>query len=1565
MVAHLPQTSVAAADRNLEQELYYLIARFLSTGPCRNASQALRQDLDQHSYLLPHRYDWQGKSHVKTVDELIQQYPHVTPHHLHTLLSRLTVHANTRLPPPAPGLGTLLGHADASLLRTTSVHEQKPFVGHAPRTQLQKLIVGRRLSNPHPCLSFQARELGARSFARESPPRFIAKSYQELVTVFGHRFAVYCVKFDRTGLRLITGSDDYLVKIWCARTGTLIYTLRGHQNVITDMAINEENTLLATASTDGIVRVWNMQNYAPVAVLLGNLQSSRKGFTTVRFSPSPRAESRYLLTTSEDGLTRLWKWDRQTLKFEPNPIIFDCRFKARDQTRCSSFNHSGTRFAVSGNDGFIRVFSTVEGVKFDTSRLMLDAAARLSKDNAGSGSEADVRKGGRRTHRRLLELALTSDSARGDVHGPMLIAQLEGHMGCVTDVAYSHDGKKILSGCMDGTARIWFFEKSTKSWTSICLDIKNQENQSDAVIATARNMAPQTGPAPPSNTEHISTPMALTMSQSSSNDGFGSGSGVAIPISAPVEPASLTGFLPMPSTSVSAPTPVSMLHNAGTVPVQGLANLTLNSSPADLANGVHTGDAQAFQNVIITSDAAGPQITLNAPVDNTSDAVDTDDNAARLKERPKVSMIAWSLDDSRAIVATTYGELKVFDAVTGELCSVLRGHRDETYAVDIHPVDKRVVLSAGYDGRIILWDLDTARQIKCDNFPDRMWLDCKFCEDGSMYAVTDSEGRCSLFGVGQSLGPYTEAQTWAQTGQQFWTDYLPVRYDDNWNFVDEQSQIAPHLTERGDILNWGGMPYAQQKHKNFGLDFSTSLPPGVLEREEEQRLAWYEQEKEEIKAEAIAAIPKIDRAKIYKMRKDFVREDDDEEDPMTIDVPIVPLPAEDDDEDYQEGVQHSESEEDDAGESLSDDLGGHGRDYDDAGFVEDDDGDGSYLERRSRTGSPRKSRLKRRAPRSGSKLAGRNGDRRGKRNKRKRNVDEDDEEFSQTSTRPGGRLRRRHAVQYKESDISMDEDEESESEIEDIDIDGDDIADEIVHVEDDDAGEGSSRTPKKRRRLVSKISTNGSASRGRRKKGRVNGAADDDMIDEIPPNLKLQHFMPSDWISSTTPRVSPYHPQLGDHVAYFGQGHQQYWDRSSMTSKFNSRNGPFDTADAVMFGEVIKTEWHIGPPTWCRLKMRLLDLRNAEQVLWTEEAPEWHVIKGELHIDFCDEEGMPDFIILFSRFIDGMRQRFDVGADVNALYGDELWGGKIVERIDTGKLWKKAQIQSPWQCFRVAWTNGSEPENLSPWELLRPEFQINDIYTETEQVPEHEKQRIKDVLCWLKNEDEFEVFVETVDFKAVPDYLTVVAYPSCVDFVLDRLVKNWYRRTKAVVCDFEQITKNAHKYNQSGSDIFQAATKLQRLFKTRVEDWTKPLEVLRQVKPKEEDQSQDEYQATENGDEEDEEIQPDHGYENNALQELNGHEGSSQDGEYEEEEQAQRVQRIRLKVAYHKVPSATSSPAASIPLRTRLTRGRSVPSESDGGANEEDIGSSTSRVSRRSRRVNRVAESDDDEYDDG
>jgi len=40
-----------------------------------------------------------------------------------------------------------------------------------------------------------------------------------------------------------------------------------------------------------------------------------------------------------------------------------------------------------------------------------------------------------------------------------------------------------------------------------------------------------------------------------------------------------------------------------------------------------------------------------------------------------------------------------------------QGHTDEAYCLEGHPTDPRILLSAGHDGNIILWDLQTREQV--------------------------------------------------------------------------------------------------------------------------------------------------------------------------------------------------------------------------------------------------------------------------------------------------------------------------------------------------------------------------------------------------------------------------------------------------------------------------------------------------------------------------------------------------------------------------------------------------------------------------------------------------------------------------------------------------------------------------------------------------------------------------------------------------------------------------------------------------------------------------------------
>lgn len=95
-----------------------------------------------------------------------------------------------------------------------------------------------------------------------------------------------------------------MVKLWSTVDGRLLNTFRGASAEITDIDINQENSLLAAGSIDRLLRVWDLQTGAPVAVLCGHTGM----ITSVKFCPSTRSGLRYLITTSNDGSVAFWTY---------------------------------------------------------------------------------------------------------------------------------------------------------------------------------------------------------------------------------------------------------------------------------------------------------------------------------------------------------------------------------------------------------------------------------------------------------------------------------------------------------------------------------------------------------------------------------------------------------------------------------------------------------------------------------------------------------------------------------------------------------------------------------------------------------------------------------------------------------------------------------------------------------------------------------------------------------------------------------------------------------------------------------------------------------------------------------------------------------------------------------------------------------------------------------------------------------------------------------------------------------------------------------------------------------
>lgn len=119
-------------------------------------------------------------------------------------------------------------------------------------------------------------------------------------------------------------------------------------------------------------------------------------------------------------------------------------------------------------------------------------------------------------------------------------------------------------------------------------------------------------------------------------------------------------------------------------------------------------------------------------------------------------MVSWDVSDEWVITAVNDSCLKVWNAKSGELVKILRGHKDEVFVLESHPIDPRVILSAGHDGQLIIWDVLNTEPIACfQNFIEGQGngavFDAKWSPDGTMLAATDSHGHLLIYGFGSGV----------------------------------------------------------------------------------------------------------------------------------------------------------------------------------------------------------------------------------------------------------------------------------------------------------------------------------------------------------------------------------------------------------------------------------------------------------------------------------------------------------------------------------------------------------------------------------------------------------------------------------------------------------------------------------------------------------------------------------------------------------------------------------------------------------------------------------------------
>jgi WD40 repeat protein len=100
------------------------------------------------------------------------------------------------------------------------------------------------------------------------------------------------------GTRVVSGSDDWSVKVWTAVPGACLRTLLGHSGSVTSVAITGDGARVASGNDDTLIKVWEVES----GVCLRTLE----GHTIWGLKIAMSRDGAYIVSGEDNGNLHLW-----------------------------------------------------------------------------------------------------------------------------------------------------------------------------------------------------------------------------------------------------------------------------------------------------------------------------------------------------------------------------------------------------------------------------------------------------------------------------------------------------------------------------------------------------------------------------------------------------------------------------------------------------------------------------------------------------------------------------------------------------------------------------------------------------------------------------------------------------------------------------------------------------------------------------------------------------------------------------------------------------------------------------------------------------------------------------------------------------------------------------------------------------------------------------------------------------------------------------------------------------------------------------------------------------------
>ena len=270
---------------------------------------------------------------------------------------------------------------------------------------------------------------------------------KELARLPNHSESIASVAFSPDQKTIAIGSGK-TVELWDTISGN-VEALSAHTDQVYGLAFSPDGKWLASASEDHTVRIWNMsaRRAAPLS-----LTGYAKAVTAVAFSP----DSKTLATGSNDGTVKLWdvgSWHEiaSSPAFAALPSTDDVT--QQPLVTAMSFSPNAELLAAASADGTAilwrvtsRTLQKIGPLAGHTAGINSLAFSPDGRTIATASSDTTVKL----WRASLLRELITINEPKSGKEVPHFI---EGSENQVAAVAFSSDGKFLVTGMNDGTVR--------------------------------------------------------------------------------------------------------------------------------------------------------------------------------------------------------------------------------------------------------------------------------------------------------------------------------------------------------------------------------------------------------------------------------------------------------------------------------------------------------------------------------------------------------------------------------------------------------------------------------------------------------------------------------------------------------------------------------------------------------------------------------------------------------------------------------------------------------------------------------------------------------------------------------------------------------------------------------------------------------------------------------------------------------------------------------------------------------------------------------------------------------